>query len=245
MKKAIIISFIFTSLLVSVYQLVKASPTSISLGNYQFQKEKLKVTNPAIKQLVFLPEVKFSEKDAIEMIRHLDQVDANILQLAVKQNIKVILFTGLLTDQNQFQDLKGVIPRGYPESGPSWDAVPGIAEGNKVFAKIGHSEYGSGHGSIALELHEFGHAIDRYLFKGVRKDPVFLNIWKKEAAILFEGKNYYVRFPEEYFAEAFAMYYFNKESRTKLEVTAPLTYNYIIQLEQHAAQTNKYEIPLS
>jgi Pro-Pro endopeptidase len=82
-----------------------------------------------------------------------------------------------------------------------------------------------------LELHELAHTIDNYVFGSIRTNETYLKIWKKEAPVLFPGNSYFINYPEEYFAESFAMYYFNDESRELLKVKAPMTYQMLKNLE--------------
>ena len=46
-------------------------------------------------------------------------------------------------------------------------------------------------------------------------------IWEKERGILFPGNIYLILYPEEYFAETFAMYYLNESYKrtTTIEST--------------------------
>jgi|GEM_PF-692286 len=239
MRKAIFVLFIFL-ICIPFYHLAKAFPEGRPLSTYQFKTTKFTLTKPVVKELILLPNSDFPEKEAIKMIKNIQKVDDDILLLAAEESIQVKLFTGSLTNINGLKGLKNIKPRGYGENDPNWDVVPGMSEDRVVYAKIGHSEFGKGHGSICLELHEFAHAIDRYVFHYVRFDPVFINIWKQEVDFLFPFNNYFLQFPEEYFAEAFAMYYYDKNSKDVLSEIAPLTFKYIQSLENKAyEQQNK------
>jgi len=49
------------------------------------------------------------------------------------------------------------------------------------------------------------------------------------------------KYAEEYFAESFAMYFYNKDENEKLKEQAPLTYELISQLTtENATQAFKY-----
>lgn len=239
MKKGII--FILISLIcIPFYHLAKALPEGIQLSSYSFKSTEVTLSKPILGEMVFLPQTSFTEEDAIFMINNLQKIDQNILMIAAEQNIQIKLFNGSLTEQSGLGSLRDEKPRGYADSAPNWDLVPGMSNDRVVYAKIGHSEYGKGHGSVSLELHEIAHAIDRYVFNYVRKDPMFLKIWKQEVEKLFPHRNYFIKFPEEYFAETFAMYYFSEESKLVLENKAPLTFLFIQSLEKQAAnQKNK------
>ncbi|HZH60397.1 MAG TPA: toxin [Metabacillus sp.] len=239
MRKAIFVLFIFL-ICIPFYHLVKAFPEGRPLSTYQFKTTEFPLTKPVVKELILLPNSDFPEKEAVKMINNIQKVDDYILLLAAEESIQVKLFTGSLTNLNGLNKLKNIKPRGYGENDPNWELVPGMSEDRVVYAKIGHSEFGKGHGSICLELHEFAHAIDRYVFHYVRLDPVFINIWKQEVDLLFPFNNYFLQFPEEYFAETFAMYYYDKNSNEVLNEMAPLTFKYIQSLENKAfEQQNK------
>ncbi|WP_243290804.1 toxin [Bacillus sp. FJAT-47783] len=204
---------------------VNTSPVGLALNEYHFTKHSPFLTAP-INQLVYLPYGDFNEDEALKMIEHISHIHPSVLERATQKNLKIKLFTGKLTEQSELLLLRGKLPRGYSKADPRWDFVPGIGGGEIVFAKIGHSEFGSGHGSVALELHEFAHSLDKYVFQSVRYDPVFKSVWKVEAKSLFPNETYFHRFPEEYFAECFALYYLNEETKARLRNNAPLTYEF-------------------
>ncbi|MDP4179274.1 MAG: Ig-like domain-containing protein [Bacillota bacterium] len=92
-------------------------------------------------------------------------------------------------------------------------------------------------------LHEIGHTVDfTYTQNGFKcsiadGNDKFMNIYKSEASNLFNPSNfygvsqsdldYYVKQPEEYFAECFSLYYFNEDTKKILKEKAPQTYDYI------------------
>jgi Pro-Pro endopeptidase len=234
MKKIFLIC-VFGLLIVSFNQHGQASPHGIPLYNYQTLTLYTSIRHlhsyPLLQQLIVLPEDRFDEKEASEMIQRIGNIHPSILEKLVQENVLVKLFTGRLTDQPEFSYLKGKRPEGYSKHGPTWDEVPGIGGSKVVMAKIGHSKKGEGHGSVNLELHELAHTIDIYVFGSIRTNETYLKIWKKEAPVLFPGNSYFINYPEEYFAESFAMYYFNDESRELLKVKAPMTYQMLKNLE--------------
>lgn len=201
----------------------------IPLSQYEFKTEE-PFLSENVQKLIYVPYEDFNEREAIDMIEHIHHIHPHILQKAVDEGLKIKLFQGKLTEQSELIVLEGKIPRGYSKADPSWDFVPGIGGGQVVYAKIGHSEFGKGHGSIALELHEFAHSLDKFVFSYARNDPFFLAAWKKEAKKLFPNATYFQRFPEEYFAESLAFYYYSSESREQLRKKAPMTYEYLENL---------------
>ncbi|MBP2241255.1 hypothetical protein J2Z40_001817 [Cytobacillus eiseniae] len=176
--------------------------------------------------IIILPTEPFDEYAASQIISRLDNLPFSLLSKVGEENIKLKLFIGQLTDNPTAAHLQGIIPRGYT-NGTTWDDVPGIGGSRTVLVKIGSSDKGSGHSSINLELHELAHSIDRYVYKGIRNNHKFQAIWKKEKAKLFPSQDYFLSFPEEYFAEAFALYFLGGDSRNLLKNRAPETYRFI------------------
>jgi len=198
--------------------------------SHSLLNQTLKLHSPyPLGKLVILPIGEFDQIQAAGIISRVDQLPASLLNKIVKEDIKLKLFVGKLTDNPSAKGLAGIIPRGY-KSNTTWDKVPGIGGGKTVLVKIGSSEKGEGHGSVNLELHELAHSIDKYVYNGIRYDPRYLAIWTKECAVLFPNQDYFLSYPEEYFAEAFAMYYLNKQTRFILQAKAPETFHYIKKL---------------
>lgn len=183
-----------------------------------------------IESIIILPVTPFDEVEAAYMISRVDQLPKSLLSKMDKEGIRLKLFEGKLTDNPTANHLSGLTPRGYV-SNKVWDDVPGIGGTKTVLAKIGHSARGKGHGSVNLELHELAHSIDRHVYKDLRYNQKYLKIWNDEKHIVFPNRNYFLTFPEEYFAEAFAMYYIGGEHRAILQELAPKTYNFIKDLK--------------
>lgn len=231
-KKALILTICLLSL--TLLGSSNASEDGILLRDYpkaSLLKESIYLNeNDMINEIVILPEEKFDEEKAAQMISNIQKLPRALLTKIQKNDIYLKLFVGKLIDNPTAAHLKGIIPRGY-KSDKKWDEVPGIGGGNVVLVKVGHSEKGMGHGSVNLELHELAHSIDRIVFDKLRFDPLFLKIWSTEKYALFQNKTYLVTLPEEYFAEVFAMYYIDDENRQLLKKRAPKTYEYIKNLK--------------
>lgn len=213
--------------------LTQAKGDGIALGDYTqqsplFQSLQLH-SQTQLSQIVYLPESAFDQAEASEMITRLDKLPSSILAKMVQEGIQLHLFEGNLTDQPTAEHLKGVIPRGYT-SNKTWDDVPGVGGSKVVLVKIGASAKGNGHGSVNLELHELAHSIDRYVYDEIRSSPAYLKIWKQERNLLFPGQSYFINYPEEYFAETFAMYYLSGETKELLKKEAPKTYAFFNSL---------------
>lgn len=181
-------------------------------------------------KLIVLPKENYDINEANKMVSRLNKIPLPILQKLEKNNVKIILSNTNITEVKEYEHLKGVTPRGWEGTDKTWDDVPGAGE-NPVVARIGYSDPGEAHGSINLELHETAHAIDKYAFNDVSSSKSYKAMWKQEVKNVFGDNPYFVNYPEEYFAETFAMYYVNQEQNLKLKEKAPLTYEFIKNLE--------------
>lgn len=191
--------------------------------NLQLQSGKL------LKDIVVLPDEKYDKIKASEIINRLDHLPYSVLQKIKKNDIKIVLFNGILTDQQSAVHLRGQVPRGYPKS-VLWDDVPGIGGSKAVLVKIGHSELGKGHGSVNLEYHELAHSLQRYVYAEAWTAEIGSK-WVKEANALFPGWEYILNYEEEYFAESFAYYFLSDETRNTLKNAAPATYAFMNKLK--------------
>lgn len=179
--------------------------------------------------IIILPENKEDWNAAEEIITRISSLPSSLLEKLANNGIRMRLFTNQLTDQPEAAHLKGVMPRGYTHT--TWDDVPGMGGGRTVLVKVGSSEMGMGHDSMNLELHELAHSVDSIVLSEISQSNEFEPIWRAEANQLFPGRDYFLDYPEEYFAETFTLYFYNDETRMKLFEKAPLTYEFFKQLE--------------
>ncbi|WAA13276.1 anthrax toxin lethal factor-related metalloendopeptidase [Fervidibacillus halotolerans] len=186
-------------------------------------------TSERVNSIILLPTGEFDHMEAKTIIQRIASLPDPLLQKIENNGIKIQLFIGSLTDFPSTKHLRGKTPRGYTNS-ITWDDVPGIGGGTIILVKIGASNRGNGHGSINLELHELGHSVDQIVFHGIRMDPNFLEIWQEEVANLFQGEGYFLNYPEEYFAETFAMFYTDRNTKKILKEKAPKTYSILSKL---------------
>lgn len=171
----------------------------------------------------------YDTNEAQAMINRLDMVDERILAHTNRAGVSIILMDQPLTELPEFEYLSGVIPRGWENTGRTWDDVPG-AGGYTTAARIGYSNPGNGHSTINLELHEYGHAVDSYAAGfTVSGSQEFMNIMAQEKGSLFYDHEVpgYFDVPGEYFAETFAMYYLGGEANARLAERAPMTYQFM------------------
>ncbi|SDL91752.1 toxin [Bacillus sp. OK048] len=230
-----VVSSIIAGLFMTMISTSKASFDIIKLGDYPRNSELYQNINnesslQSVKQMIYLPKTLFDEKEAAAIVNRIGQLPESLLKNINEQGIILKLFTGKLTDNRTARYLAGQMPRGY-HSQTTWDEVPGIGGSQVVLVKIGHSEQGKGHGSVNLELHELAHSIDRLVFQEISKGKAFQLIWEEERGILFPGNSYFILHPEEYFAETFAMFYLNDETKAQLQSIAPKTFDFFESLK--------------
>lgn len=173
----------------------------------------------------------YDKASALKMIKTISQINPTILTFLSENNLKVKLFDGKLTDEPGFQDLKGTVPRGW-NNGLTWDDVPGGCGPTLAVAKIGASQTGMGHSSVNLELHEIGHLFERN-YQELRNNEDYNQIWKEEAPKLMPGRIYFSDYQDEFFAEAFAMYYYDNNTREVVKQVAPNTFSLINKIENN------------
>lgn len=183
-----------------------------------------------VDEIMILPQEKYDTEATGEIREHLKALPESILLQLISHQVHIILINGPVTETKEYSYLKGVVPRGWESTNKTWDDVPGIGGSKAVVVRIGYSEKGNGHGSINLELHELAHSIDSILTNNLSSSTAFLSIWNVEKIKLFTGEEYFNRYPEEYFAEAFALFYRDNDSRKRLKKLAPLTYQFIARI---------------
>ncbi|MFS0645852.1 anthrax toxin lethal factor-related metalloendopeptidase [Siminovitchia sp. 179-K 8D1 HS] len=225
MRKCIFLLSIFLFFL-AADSFSKASDIGVPLGKSPLYDQLQLKSGDLLKEMVVLPEYKFDQVEASKIVKRLDLLPRAILSKANQQHIKIILFDGSLTDIESASHLKGKVPRGYPET-VLWDDLPGVGGSQHVLVKIGCSEKGSGHGSVNLEYHELAHSLQRFVYNGERAEVQITRSWEKEAASLFPGKDYFMHYKEEFFAESFAYFFYSAQTRAELKKSAPVMYEYL------------------
>ncbi|GGG00126.1 anthrax toxin lethal factor-related metalloendopeptidase [Paenibacillus aceti] len=185
--------------------------------------------NSLLKDIVVFPQGDYDKLEADRMLDHLELIPATLLQGLKDNSVQIKLITGKITDEPEFSQYKGITPRGWENSGLTWDDIPGVSS-NIVIVRIGHSDKGKGHNSQNLELHETFHAIDRLVLNNISSSIRFEEIWKREANVNYKGDNYVSTYSTEYFAEAATLYLFNAETQAQLKKDMPLTYEFMKDL---------------
>lgn len=185
-----------------------------------------------LKQMIYVPVEKADSDAVVQMVQTMDKLPVRVLRDAYSAGIRIHFFQGSLTQFPSTAHLKNLTPRGYENTQTTWDDVPGIGGGKVMYAKVGHSDKGAGHGSVNLELHEFAHSLDNYLFTSAWHHVTQYESWKAEANNLFPNKRYFIDYQSEFFAESFAYYYHSDELRRRIEEKAPKMYDYLTTIDK-------------
>ena len=180
-----------------------------------------------VDMVIQLPLEKYDINAVNQIKERIKTLPETLLVDIINQDIHIILVNGPITDTKEYSHLKGAVPRGWENTKKTWDDVPGVGGSKTVVVRIRYSEKGNGHGSINLELHELAHSIDEILKNQLSSTRAFYSVWNSEKRKLFPKEEYFHHYPEEYFAEVFALFYRDKDSRDKLKKSAPLTYQFI------------------
>ena len=188
-----------------------------------------KEVNPYLSKIV---DIRLSEEtpenveNTNDILERLNKIDSRILENVQTSGVTLILSDLPMTEFDEFSYLKGVIPRGHTDP---WDDIPGLGD-FESYVRVGASEPGieNNHGDVNLELHEFGHIVDSFLVDGttISQKDEFQQIHAEEHEAMFPNQPYF-KYVEEYFAEAFAYYYLNDNTKVVLEARAPKTAAFI------------------
>lgn len=201
--------------------------------------------NTALDDVVIL-ETKgdYDEEEAARMKARIGGIHIAYLNVLAEQNIVIKLINFPLTDLKEYAYLKGKVPRGWEDTGYTWDDVPG-AGGDPTVAKIGYSEplTANFHDSLNLELHEIAHAVDQFVFDDISYKEEFMTIHATEQKAFLPGA--YFKYVEEYFAEVFAYYYLNDETQAELRERAPKAYQFMEELPKKIPDTDPPRIILN
>ena len=185
--------------------------------------------------LTFVPGEAYPVDDAKDSIKKIENVYSKVLEILYKEGLQedgsckygLYLINTNVTDTYIQRHSKGITPRGWEWTGLTWDDIPGSG-GNNVLVRISRSEYGHGHGTTSLELHEMAHNIDKCVFQNISASEEWKTLMDRESKELYPNDiNYMTAFSEEYFAESYMLYYLNAETRQWLQEKAPNTYKAI------------------
>lgn len=174
--------------------------------------------------------------EAEKMKDRILNISPKILLSMYKAGVRMKLANGPITNEPELQYLQGEVPRGWEYTGMTWDDVPGAGGYDLPIARIGYSDpsFENNHDTINLELHELAHTVDNYITGRVEDalsfSDEFIDVWEQEVHSVLPY-DYFIDYPEEYFAEAFAMYYLSEDSKNELRTLAPKTYDFIDTLD--------------
>lgn len=169
---------------------------------------------------------KLSDKPSVINVMQLveDKVPDKFIYNIFNKNIKIEFTSDKIESDNKYN----------PSGLASGVFIPGE---NKIQIYYDQDDLGE------TLLHEIGHTVDfTYTQNGFKcsiadGNDKFMSIYKSEASNLFNPSNFYganqsaldyfVKQPEEYFAECFSMYYYDEDTKKILKEKAPQTYDYI------------------
>jgi len=198
-----------------------------SLSLFSFSLAASAESNTLDKVVIIETKDEFDQGEAARMKGRIGQIHPSIINALYERNLTIKLINFPLTDLPEYEFLRGEIPRGWENTGKTWDDVPG-AGGNPAVARIGYSNPSEWHGTINLELHELAHLIDSDVFNYISHSAEFSTIHKEEQPGFLQ--EVYFTNAEEYFAESFSYYYLGGDRRSKLQLQAPKTYKFISSL---------------
>ncbi|QPC46623.1 anthrax toxin lethal factor-related metalloendopeptidase [Mangrovibacillus cuniculi] len=230
MDKRLLVLLLLGTFLMSGHE--RTNPKGLILHESIYYHEMNLRSDWPLKQMIYVPVEKADSADVNQMVQTIDKIPARVLRDAYNAGLRIHFFQGKLTQFPSTTHLENLTPRGYENTETTWDDVPGIGGGKVIYAKVGHSDKGEGHGSVNLELHEFAHSLDNYLFTSAWHHVTQYESWKSEASILFPNKRYFIDYQSEFFAESFAYFYHSEDRRMKLKEHAPKMYDYLTTIDK-------------
>lgn len=177
---------------------------------------------------VNLPQEEYDMEKAESVIDRINVFPPKLIDRLIAKGEKMKLINGKLTDEPEYQYLRGRIPKGWENTGFTWDDVPGIG-GNPIIVRLDSCGTADSHSSVCLELHEISHRINALDIIKASDTFAFRRIWRAESPILFEHNPYFIENSNEYFAECYSMYLCCDDTRSQLKSKAPLTYEFFSQ----------------
>jgi len=174
----------------------------------------------------------------------LERVPDPLQKIVNDYGATVVIFDGVITDNESMGYWKGVqIPKW--SEGKTYDILPGAYSRGYKEALVHQKPSPGSHGSVSLELHEYGHAAAYALgelvdLPEVSDVPYFVSVHKDSRKYenpdgSLRMSNYGYNYRDEFFAESFAKFYSSSETKDKLREDFPETYSFLLILEKLAA----------
>ena len=197
---------------------------------YYYEPVHVNTIEDYLRELISLSNIDDDDPEVLNIIERISRLDIRLLRLMYENGVDIRLFNGLLTDEPEMVKYRGVTPRGWENTGFTWDDIPGAGGQLVVFVRVGFSypSIETRHSSMLLEFHEIAHTIDT-LLGFISQSYYFQSIHEEEKNNVFY-RIVYFDFLEEYFAEAFVKFKYDDYSRTNLRELAPRTYNFFVQM---------------
>lgn len=239
---------IFASFII-VVSVIFVALSPVAYAKQQEFSAKHTFANESLAELieVWAKDDQYDQIEAQNMIDRMAVIPERMIAKSVSEGVRLLFIDFPLTELDDFGYLSGLVPRGWEHTDYTWDDVPG-AGGQTTVARIGHSNPDDIHGSINLEYHEFGHAIDDYMLGyPINELDEFIAIYKAEKHALW-GNDAYMDYVDEYFAESIALYFLGGDDKERLRANAPETYHFMDTLTERilsVEENDAYGIALS
>jgi hypothetical protein len=123
-----------------------ASPPPVSLT---YKSDMIPLTSIFVE----LPKEPYDIDKTRLIMDNLTLFPPKLIDNLIAKGEKMRLITGRLTDEPEYEHLRGKIPKGWEDTGCTWDDVPGIG-GNPIVVRIDSCGSNLEHSSVCLELHE-------------------------------------------------------------------------------------------
>ena len=160
-----------------------------------------------------------------DVVDQLNKLPPDVRSQVAKKDWLDLVAGGSVTNDPQYKDLKGKQTTSLGDGNRTYDQVEGVSDAGKVVltAKAINEDLAGTGGSVDTVLHETGHAFD-YDKGGLSSDPAWQTVWDKlksshyfNNAPQFSGDAaYYNQNANEAFAETFANYFDNSQTRAAL-----------------------------
>jgi Pro-Pro endopeptidase len=211
----------------------------------------LKLLNELFNNSGKIVELRNCESNNPKVKKYLDQfskVPESFKNALYQYGVKIVFFSGQLTDNPELEHYRGVVPRGYP-SHLVWDYLDGMYLGDEkiVFIGIDGSYYATDKERFPdlwkperdIFLHELGHALDDSIGdvifgNSISKLKEIPGLMKTEPFPDRPGskiKGYYNSHVREYLANAFEQYLRSSDTKETMKMNQPSIYNILKKVE--------------
>lgn len=219
----------------------KVNPPVSNSPNLETKIESLDLVHPKYKLNV----TSENPEEINRILNVLENVHDSFQEIANNYKGTVVIFDGIITENESMRKWKGVqIPKW--SEGKTYDILPGAYSVEHKEALIKQSYKAGSHGSVSLELHEYGHLIDHALGELINLHEIsatsyFVSVHQASRTYKKPDgsqrlSNYGYKYRDEFFAESFAKFYFSPETKAELKGDFREDYHFLEILEMKAAE---------